>query len=257
MLTQKLRLGLRALVIAAAVGTPATAFAHAFVLSPPSRDVAVANLDARAHKNGPCGNDVRTKATNYKVGETVNVKWQETIDHRGCFQVAFSPADDKDWVVLKQMDDPAGTPDDFVWNTDVTLPAGVSCKACTIVVRQLMVGGACVGNPADPAAAAQGTYYSCADICVGADCPDGGAPASDAGTGQPGTDSGVSTTPTDGGGKLVEAGDGDGDDGARPNLHAGDGGGCSVALGATSGASLGITAGLFGLALLLRRRNKR
>jgi MYXO-CTERM domain-containing protein len=112
---------------------------------------------------------------------------------------------------------------------------------------------------------AGGTYYSCADICVGDTCS-----GDDAGTGTdagvdgstdpvtPDDDSGVTTTPTDGGGKLVDAGD-DGEESTarRPNLQAGDGGGCSVALGASSGVSFAAAAGLVGLALLRRRRNRK
>jgi MYXO-CTERM domain-containing protein len=258
------RFGLQVFAFAALVVAPATASAHAYVMSPPPRDIAQPDLDARAHKTGPCGGVPRTgKPTKYAPGATVTVKWQETIAHQGCYQIGFSQANDQNFTVLKQINDPAGGAG-MVYTDTVTLPAGVTCPACTLVVRQLMVGGACVGNPADPAAAAQGTYYSCADICVGDTCtePDAGTPIVDAGgtdgsTKPPvGSDSGVSTTPTDGGGKLVDAGDDD-DDGAAPNLRSGDGGGCAVALGATSGVSAAAMAGLFGLALLRRRRNRK
>jgi MYXO-CTERM domain-containing protein len=248
------RFGLQVLACAAMLAAPATAFAHAFVVTPPPRDIGEPDLDARAHKTGPCGGLPRTGTpTKYAPGATVTVKWQETISHQGCFQIGFSPADDKNFVLLKQINDPdngAGT----VYTDTVTLPAGVECPACTLVVRQLMTGATCPPN-ADPATSPGGTYYSCADICVGDNCTT--PPPADAGADgstTPGTDSGVSTTPTDGGGKLVDAGDNGGDDGAAPNLHSGDGGGCNVALGTTSGVSLVASAGLLGLALLRRRK---
>lgn len=267
MLTQKLQVGLGAFVIMVAVGAPTAAQAHTYVMQPPPRDIANTNLDARAHKTGPCGGVPRTgKPTAYATGADIEVKFQETIGHAGCFQIAFSPANDQNFVTLGQYVDKAGDPDNTIYTKTVKLPAGVTCKECTLVVRQLMLENATNKTCALPEAvpptaggAAGSTYFSCADICVGPDCVDGGAmpvDPQDGGSTEPGTDSGVSTQPTDGGGKLVDAGDDD-DDGARPNLRSGDGGGCSVALGATSGATLGISAGLLGLALLRRRRAKK
>lgn len=247
------------LALASAFAMPSVSHAHTVLMTPPPRDVGVVGNDG--HKTGPCGGVARKGApTKYAVGSTVTVKWTETIAHQGCFQIGFSPANDANFTVLKQINDPAGGAG-MVYTDTVTLPPGVSCPSCTLVLRQLMQGGACPAN-ADPAAAAQGTYYSCADICVGDTCtePDAGTPT-DAGTGAdgsttpPGKDSGVSTTPTDGGGKLVDAGDDD-DDGATPNLRSGDGGGCNVGLGTTSGVSFVVTAGVLGLALLRRRRNR-
>jgi hypothetical protein len=255
-----LRSGFRGLAIAAVIIAPATALAHTYILQPPPRDVAVADLNARAHKTGPCGDVPRTGApTQYEAGATVTVKFQETIDHSGCFQIAFSPANDQSFVTLKQIDDTMGP---MVYTTTVTLPPGVTCKECTLQVRQLMLEGATVKTclpdaaPPDGAVGAGATYYSCADICVGTDCPEAGAPVVDSGSdGATGTSSGGPTTvPTDGGGKTVPPGDTNA--AAPPDLHSGDGGGCSVALGATSGVSFAITFGLFGLALLRRRRNK-
>jgi MYXO-CTERM domain-containing protein len=249
------------LTVGFALAAPSVASAHTVMMTPPPRDVGVAGADG--HKTGPCGGVARAgKPTKYAAGATVTVKWQETIAHQGCFQIGLSEANDQNFTVLKQINDPAGGAL-MVYTDTVVLPANVTCPACTLVVRQLMQGGACVGNPADPAAAAQGTYYSCADICIGDTCTDpttgqADAGGTDASTTAPGTEGGVSTTPTDGGNKTVDGGD-DGTDpsGAGPtNFRAGDGGGCSVALGATSGVSFAVTAGLLGLALLRRRRKK-
>lgn len=237
-----------------AVLVPATAAAHAYVMQPPSRDLGIANLDARAHKTGPCGGSPRVgMPTQYEPGATVQVKWQETIGHRGCYQIAFSPANDQNWVTLKQVDDPGNNPDDMIYTDTVTLPAGVTCKDCTLVVRQLMIGVACTPDAAPPAA---DTYFSCADIRVG-DFPDAGpsvppTPIEDAGGGS--TSGGPTTTPTDGGGKTSTPG---ASPGSRKlsSVDAGDDG-CSIGWGATGGFSLVTSSGLALLALARRRRRQ-
>ncbi len=160
---------------------PAVAGAHAYVMEPVSRDaVLVADLNARAYKGdqGPCG-VIRGSSTplprtntptQYDVGQTITVKWQETIDHRGCFQVLFSEANDENWQILGQWDDPQGSPANEITTKQVKLPDGVSCKDCTLSVRQLMTGAECPPNAESVPAT---TYYSCADIRVG-DFPDAG-----------------------------------------------------------------------------------
>jgi MYXO-CTERM domain-containing protein len=249
----------RLAVVAVVLLVPATALAHAYVMRPPSRDVGIANLDQRAHKTGPCGGSPRTgMPTAYDAGATINVRWHETIDHRGCYQIAFSPAGDKDWVTLKQVNDPVGGGDAGVYNTQVTLPAGVSCKDCTLVVRQLMIGRACEPNEPPPA---NNTYFSCADIRVGS-FPDGGATMppdpeeSDAGGGEEEeetTSGGPTTVPTDGGGKTTGSSSG----GTR-RLQATDedSGGCSVGRGVTGSLALVPLAAL-GLLAVGRRRRRR
>lgn len=124
-----------------------------------------------------------------------------------------------------------------------------------------MQGTACAPD-ADPSASAMGTYYSCADIrigdptpCVAPTAPDAAGPtAPDAATEE---DSGLpQVDQVDGGGGQTADGGSSLGPTSRPNLNGGDGGGCSIALGATSGVSFGITAGLLGLALVRRRRRR-
>lgn len=246
--------GVRAFVLAVVTLVPATAAAHAYVMQPPSRDVGEPNLDTRAHKFGPCGGSPRTgMPTQYAVGAEIDVRFEETIGHAGCYQIAFSPADDKDWVTLLQVDDPAGRQN--VQTAKVKLPAGVSCKDCTLVVRQLMTG-TCGPDAAPNATGPRDTYFSCADIRVG-DFPDAGPtmPPPDGGDDDDDGNSsgGVSTTPTDGGGNTSS-----GNGGRRLTpVDSGDGG-CSVGWGgATGGVSVFAGAGLGFLAAIRRIRGRR
>lgn len=258
--TGKLGFGWRgALALAIVLGAPSAALAHTVMMTPVPRDVGVSGNDG--HKTGPCGGVARTnKCTKYAVGATVPVKWMETVSHQGCFQWLVSKSGDTNFVTLKQIDDPAGGMG-MVYNDNIKLPDNFTCENCTLAVRQLMIG-TCGPDAAANSTSATDTYFSCADVRIG-DFPDAAPcdpPVADAGAdgSTPQSDSGGPTTvPTDGGGKTVDAGDGPGDPtGGRPNFHAGDGGGCSVALGATSGISFAVTAGLFGLALARRRRRR-
>lgn len=265
MRTGKSSLVLRGVAVVGVLGVigfvAAPASAHIRLTKPAPRSQAD-NLKPPAAPP-PCGNVPRGAQPSavYKAGDTIDVEWQETIGHAGCYQIGFS-TDDKAFTVLSQINDP--TDATGTRKTTVTLPAGVSCKNCTLQLRQLMLENApvktCATNavPPDGTGGMGNTYYSCADICVGTECGDAGVPVTpDAGPAvDAGKDSGVGTTPTDGGGKLVDAGDDD-DDGAAPNLRSGDGGGCSVALGATSGLGFTAAAGLLGLALVRRRRARK
>jgi MYXO-CTERM domain-containing protein len=240
--------GIGLLVIALGVAAPQMASAHARLTSPKPRN----NSDAL--KSAPCGGVARTAtATTYSVGSTITVNWEETIGHQGCFQIALSEANDQNFTLLKQIPDPAGG--NQTYTDTVKLPDGVTCDACTLVMRQLMQGGPCPDN-ADPALAAQGTYYSCADIKIvegdaGPIDPPEGEDAG--GTTSSSSSGGTTTVPTDGGGKTTDPSD---DDEAAPsrNLRAGQGDGCNVGSGAAGGFSFFVTAGLAVMALRRRRR---
>ncbi|MBX3186841.1 MAG: hypothetical protein KF819_07495 [Labilithrix sp.] len=233
------------------MGAPATAFAHAYIVNPPARDISNPNKNAIAHKQAaaPCGNVPRTgKPMKYDAGATITVTWEETIAHNGCYQVRFSKENDTNFVLLKQIDDPVGN--QGVQSTTVTLP-NENCPACTLTVRQFMQGGTTATCAPDASSAAGGIYYSCADICIGPDCDeDASAPVTPTDDGGTETDSGVSTTPTDGGGKTTTP-SGPGSTGLRQTS---DDGGCSIALGATSGLGFVVGLGLFGVAIARRRR---
>jgi hypothetical protein len=182
----------------------ASASAHIVMSAPPARDFGKAGADA--HKTGPCGGIARTGTyTQYAVGQTVNVEFTETIDHRGCFQVLLSDANDANFQILTQVNDPAGDVTPKKNTLSVTLPAGKTCQACTLAVRQLMINKACVANQASIAAG--DTYFTCSDVCIGTTCPpktdagapgpsDASAPVDDGGR-SPGPDAGApGPTPT-------------------------------------------------------------
>lgn len=247
--------GFRLFVVLAAIAAPATAFAHAKLTTPKPR------LDSDGIKLGPCGGTPRTKSfQQYQPGQSIPVTWREGIDHGGCFDVLFSPANDTGWVRLGRYDDTdiAAQYADASTTKMVTLP-NMKCESCTLAVRQLMNTGdvLCNANTQDEMDGGVPTYFSCADIRVG-DFPDAAPSENDGGTVTPPADSGLpTTTPTDGGGKFVDASDeGSSGSAGRPGLRSGEGGGCSVAMGATTGLSFGVTAALLALALGRRRRRK-
>jgi hypothetical protein len=229
-----------------------SAGAHTKWVDPPPRDTN-GNI-----KTGPCGGIARTGTyKRYATGATIDVTFDEFIDHIGCFQVALSEANDANFKVLYQIDDPADMPGNRT--AKVALPAGVSCEKCTLQVRQIMLGSlTCAGRKpgmattappfADPATAgATATYYSCADVCIGATCPpivpaDAGSDAAAS------TD--ASTQPTDDGGPTTTRPDGGSSGDPVFNKPADDGGCATGGSGVCGLAGVGIAIG----AVLRRRR---
>ncbi len=126
-------------------------------------------------KGAVCGKggglDARSdRFTRFEPGQTINVKWTETIDHVGSFRVAFDDdggdRDDFDENVLFSEDDPANE-GGKVRETLVTLPS-IECTNCTLQLIQVMTTGA---------AADDNTYHQCADLVLG----DGDSPGTEGG----------------------------------------------------------------------------
>lgn len=248
----------------ATVLAPRAASAHASLTDPAPRDANEPDPNKRARKSGPCGGIARTSTPKtYKPGQKITVKWQETIQHQGCFQIAFSPANDANWVELMQINDPADNKIPMVFQADVTLP-NTPTTTGTLVVRQLMFGKPC-GAGAKPGDMGAGdTYFSCADVVLASD------PAADAGSDSDASvEVDAGSTEDDGGtageggvtGSDASVGDDDDDDGrnsGRPDLRSGAGDGCSVGAGGSSAASFGVLGGAVALCLgALRRRRTR
>jgi len=183
--------------------------------------VALSPVEARAHlgldsptsrygpdvlKTGPCGvaGGERTgNVTHYEPGETIEVRWEEYIDHPGHYRIAFDDEGDDDFVdpatmmefdsnhtVLRDgiMDKGQGDRD---YVETVTLP-NLTCDNCTLQVIQVMYDKPPYETPGND------IYYQCADLVLttGGVPPDAGTDA-DAGT-DPGTDAGAD--PDTGGG---------------------------------------------------------
>jgi len=118
-------------------------------------------------KNGPCGPDPvgpLPARKDFLPGATINVEWEETINHQGMFYIYFSannevglPADPTDLVDptgrLFEMVDPNNAVP-AIYNADITLPMD-TCDNCTLQLVQEMVSGGSSSN-----------YYSCVDIRI-------------------------------------------------------------------------------------------
>jgi Lytic polysaccharide mono-oxygenase, cellulose-degrading len=171
-------------------------------------------------KDGPCGKesgDARgDNVVTFAPGETITVRWKETVDHPSHYRISFDDDGTDDFV------DPA-TPDEFysndtvllddipdepdlVYAVEVTLP-DITCSNCTLQLIQVMY---------DKPPYVPGTndlYYQCADL----ELVEGGgttAPPTDTGTtggttpptGSTPPTTGTEDEPADDTGLAVEAG---------------------------------------------------
>jgi MYXO-CTERM domain-containing protein len=273
-----LGVGLVALTIAAGA-----AQAHILLVDPKPRD----QNDMHKSDAVPCA-PARTMAqpvtmmdpmgVSYAGGATITVKWNETTNHPGCFEIDISPADDKGWVSLGTMKHSkvGGTPRPYT--TTVKLPDGMACDKCTLRVRQYMLAA---DPPTCPPATVppMSTYFQCANVVLkgaGGTTPDAGMPMGGSGGGGGSTPTGGSSgtptggssgTPTGGasgtGGKPATGGASGGGDtgGSGPDEETGgasgggtrrDPGGCSVGGGASGGGLLLLAA----LVFVIRRRRR-
>ncbi len=106
-------------------------------------------------KSSPCGNKMRTVTpTVLKAGQTVELSWEETIDHPGYYRIAFSPANDLGFdqnVLVLKVDD---LPNVHNYKATITVP-NTPCTGCTLQMIQYMTES----NPPS-------LYFSCADINI-------------------------------------------------------------------------------------------
>ena len=143
------------------LATPVVSHAHANLVSPPPRDSSTGIKDPQ----GPCGPTPRSATpVVYQPGQTITVKWEESVYHPGCYLIDFSPANDTNWQVLATLPHDASTSTPISYTAQVTLPQ-TPCTACTLRVRQLMLS--VQGTCPPPQIAAGQTYYSCSDIALG------------------------------------------------------------------------------------------
>ncbi len=101
----------------------------------------------------PCGGAARTtNAAVLQSGSTINVQFEETINHPGYFRIAFSSASDVGFdqnILVANI--PEVTASRF-YTQSITLP-DIECNDCTLQLIQVMTDR----NPPT-------NYYSCADI---------------------------------------------------------------------------------------------
>lgn len=213
---------LLALPLVAAV--PAVARGHANLTEPAPR-----NLEA--NKTGPCGSPRTATPHVLTAGESITVRWVETIEHPGWYRIAFSPSADVGFdenVLLDDIPDTQGGAMPHLYEATITLPQE-PCTDCTLQMIQYM------SETTPPT-----LYFSCADLILEAPAaPDGGL--DDAGPGAP--DAGTGATPD-----AAPTGD---DVGEPPGL-------CSAGAGHTNAwAALPILLALATLRIPLARSGRR
>jgi chitin binding protein len=209
-----------------------SASAHIKMLDPPAR------YDVQGEtgiKSCPCGlggsnricnvaqdgsdPDRSSRVTRYEAGSTVNLRFEETINHAGRFRVAFDPdgADVADFNahILADMPDPANA-NLMVWEIPITIP-NETCTNCTLQLVQAMEVSQTTPI-ADPSGIS--SYYNCVDIEIVPPGTLGNDPGE-----QPGDEGAGEAPPADNGG------DPSGDDGAEDG--AGDEGASDPATGTT------------------------
>jgi len=118
-------------------------------------------------KSAECGQVARTASVpTYKPGQTLDVEWEETIDHGGYFVISFSEKGATNFIpLIERFDDNQNNAGDVPhqFKTTITLP-NVKCTDCTIQLKQIMIDGA-------DNVASKTTYYSCSDFILSDDAP--------------------------------------------------------------------------------------
>ena len=178
-----MRFSCLALFVAFATLSPADARAHLGL------DVPTSRYGPDTLKTGPCGvggGERTTNVTYYEPGETIEVRWDEYVDHPGHYRIAFDddgdddfvdPAtmmelDSNDTVLLDGIADKGQGERDYV--ATVTLPE-LTCDNCTLQVIQVMYDKLPYTTPGND------IYYQCADLVLreAGTSPDAGTDAGD------------------------------------------------------------------------------
>lgn len=177
-----------AFLLASAAWAPA-ARAHLELTEPTSR------YGPDVLKTGPCGvagGERTSRVTYFEPGQTIEVRWDEYIDHPGHYRIAFDADGDDDFVDPSTMMELYSNdavlldgiadkgPGDREYVVTVTLP-NLTCDNCTLQVIQVMYDKPPYVVPGND------IYYQCADLVLrSGGAPDGGvvldAGALDAGT---------------------------------------------------------------------------
>ena len=166
-------------------------WAHARWVDPKPRD------DSTSYKNEmfPCGGQPSRSAASQAVttlvpGSTYMLRFEETVNHPGCFLIDFSPAGEANWQELANVKHVDSLPNPSVagvaggvtnsparpYMQAVTMP-NMTCNDCTLRVRQVMMDlrGGEAACPPSPLGNVQ-TYFSCANIVLAGGGSTAGAP---------------------------------------------------------------------------------
>lgn len=123
-------------------------------------------------KVGPCGDGPHVRGDDPKVyapGETITVRWRETINHPSHYRISFDDDGDDSFADPQTVDDfytnatvlLDDIPDepDGEFAVEVTLP-DVECENCTLQLVQVMLDK----PPYEPGT--NDVYYQCADVAL-------------------------------------------------------------------------------------------
>ena len=163
--------------LAITVAVPSIASAHAVLTAPRPRN----NRDDYKDNNGgaPCGvaRTTTQPSNSLTPGAPFTVTWDETVTHPGCFVIDFSASGDSNWQVLSTVAHKSTGNTPRAYTAMVTLPSA-PCTACTLRLRQIMLGSEPAAGACPPATVpTNATYYTCANVVM-AGSADGGAPDS-------------------------------------------------------------------------------
>lgn len=176
---------------AAAVSVPA--LAHISLDAPKGRywQASAMETDQSKQKTSPCGSgaDSRTKdaalIASYKPGQKITLKFRETVQHPGHFEVSFdnegqdfpfpgeAPSAASGVTVLVPSIADKSTTD---YSVEVTLP-NVECEKCTLQLVQVMT------TKSPPYAKSGDLYFQCADITLRGDGSGGASSGGASGSG--------------------------------------------------------------------------
>jgi hypothetical protein len=210
-----------------------SAHAHARLVEPKPRDNSTFHKDLALACGGQPDRAANQPLTRLVAGQTYTIRFEETVNHAGCFLLDLSVNGDTDWQALpngnvKHVGTPPNPSDrqprPYVWTG--VLP-NVTCDTCTIRLRQIMLATETAPCPPNQLTIGS-TYFSCANVAISAAAgnppPPPPGPSPDAGISGdtarpvivPGSDAAGGGTPGSGGtgGPVSGAGGTDGGAGA-------------------------------------------
>jgi hypothetical protein len=185
---RRIRCSLGVVLVGATTCLTGEALAHIDLITPAPREHGPSREPNSNVKQGPCGQEENGRTTEVSVfapGETIEVTWNETTNHRSYYRVAFDRAGDDTFPTFEgpgtsaEGIDPSGPcPVDgqviLAYDMDdrsggshtlsVRLPE-VECEDCTLQVIQFMYD------------AQRPYYFQCADLALRAGVRDAGARA--------------------------------------------------------------------------------